>query len=213
AVDEQDNLWIKYEGNIAYFDVATESFAEIDFPDGYFSLNSGEITCDKFGRLWIGLDGGVAVYENEQWQTFGFLGKECSEISTRARKLEFAPNGDLWIGTFVGLFRYTPDYDSTEITRQSNVPETVTLYNHPNPFNPSTTIEFTLPESGFATITIYSLTGQKIREIEADFMPAGTHTLSWDGRDTSGNIVSSGIYITRLEAGKHTATGRMVLVR
>ncbi|MBN1293528.1 MAG: hypothetical protein JXB48_16935, partial [Candidatus Latescibacteria bacterium] len=60
---------------------------------------------------------------------------------------------------------------------------------------------------------IYSLAGQKICELTAEFLPAGTHTLLWDGKDANGSVVSSGIYITRLQAGKHTATGRMVLVR
>ncbi|MBN1291065.1 MAG: T9SS type A sorting domain-containing protein, partial [Candidatus Latescibacteria bacterium] len=112
------------------------------------------------------------------------------------------------------LTRYNYYENPSFIDEQDQTPEPLLLIKtFPNPFNPSTTIEFTLPKSGFTTITIYSLTGQKIRELTADYMNAGTHTLSWDGKDVNGNTVSSGIYITRLQAGKYTATGRMVLVR
>ena len=116
-------------------------------------------------------------------------------------------------GTDDGVISYTDD-SVTSIDDDSATPEAMpTVTAHPNPFNPSTTIEFTLPEYGFATITIYSMAGQKIHELTADFMPAGTHTLLWDGKDLNGNAVSSGIYITRLQAGKYAATGRMVLIR
>ena len=108
----------------------------------------------------------------------------------------------------------TGEIITTSVDEKNQTPESIPLIKtYPNPFNPSTTIEFTLPESGFASVTIYSMAGQKIRELTADYLPAGTHTLTWDGKDTRGNAVSSGIYITHLEAGKHTATGRMVLVR
>ncbi|MBN1290495.1 MAG: T9SS type A sorting domain-containing protein, partial [Candidatus Latescibacteria bacterium] len=119
-----------------------------------------------------------------------------------------------WFGTDNGVSRYTGEIITTSIDETEHSPESIPLIKtYPNPFNPSTTIEFTLPESGFATVTIYSLAGQKIRELTADFLPAGTHTLLWDGKDTNGREVSSGIYITRMQAGNHTATGRMVLVR
>ena len=211
ASDGNDNLWLRTYYSVYYFDYKSSLLSEIE-PPADFPMYSG-ITCDQWGRLWAGLTGGVAVYENEQWKTFGFLGRECGDIKTTAGELVFAPNGDLWIGTNNGLYRYTPDYDSTEITKESNVPEAITLQNHPNPFNPSTTIEFAMPESGFTNLTIYSISGQKIREITADYLPVGTHTFFWDGKDSIGNDVSSGIYITRLQAGKHTATSRMVLVR
>ncbi|MBN1292318.1 MAG: T9SS type A sorting domain-containing protein [Candidatus Latescibacteria bacterium] len=120
----------------------------------------------------------------------------------------------IWFGTDSGVSRYTGEIITTSVDEEYQTPETIPLIKtYPNPFNPSAAIEFTLPESGFDTITIYSLAGQKIRELKADYLPVGTHTLSWNGKDTSGNTVSSGIYITRLQAGKHTATGRMVQVR
>ncbi|MBN1293760.1 MAG: T9SS type A sorting domain-containing protein [Candidatus Latescibacteria bacterium] len=123
-------------------------------------------------------------------------------------------NNTIWFGTDNGVSRYIGEIISTSVNEQEQPPESFSpITTYPNPFNPSTTIEFTLPESGFASIFIYSLAGQKIRELAANFLTAGTHTLSWDGKDTNGNAVSSGIYIYRFQAGDYVKTGKMVMVR
>ena len=85
--------------------------------------------------------------------------------------------------------------------------------NFPNPFNPTTTLSFSLPEDGRVTLVIYSLSGQQVRTIVDGLMSAGRQTVVWDGRDDHGNAVSSGVYLSRLVCGKNVATGRMVLVK
>ena len=85
--------------------------------------------------------------------------------------------------------------------------------NYPNPFNPRTTIEFTLPAAGFTNLLIYNVMGQKVRELVSDTMKAGVHAVIWDGKDDSGNPVSSGIYLINLKSGEHTSTGRMLMMK
>lgn len=87
------------------------------------------------------------------------------------------------------------------------------LRNYPNPFNPTTTILFMLPVKGFAVLTIYNLQGQKVRELLSQDMPAGLHNVIWDGLDSSGRQVSSGVYISSLSSGRMRASGKMLLVR
>ena len=87
------------------------------------------------------------------------------------------------------------------------------LGNYPNPFNPSTTIEFSLPEAGFMELVIYNVMGQKIRELAAGTMTPGVHSAVWVGRDDSGLAVSAGVYVTRLQMNGMVATGRMTLVK
>ncbi|MBN1292492.1 MAG: T9SS type A sorting domain-containing protein, partial [Candidatus Latescibacteria bacterium] len=170
------------------------------------------IEVDHNNTKWIGTDAGVCRYDGETWTTFNT--KNSGLCDNKVNAIAVEKNNTIWFGTDNGVSRYTGETITTSVDEENQTPESIPLIkSYPNPFNPSTTIEFTLPESGFATVTIYSLAGQKIRELTADFLPAGTHTLSWDGKDVNGNTVSSGIYITRLQAGKHTATGRMVLVR
>ena len=84
---------------------------------------------------------------------------------------------------------------------------------YPNPFNPATTIEFSLPEAGFADLVIYNLAGQKIRELLSGTMSEGIHTAVWKGRDDRGLTVSNGVYLARLTMGDAVTTGRMMLVK
>jgi hypothetical protein len=88
-------------------------------------------------------------------------------------------------------------------------PSTFRLYdNYPNPFNPSTTIEFTLPHAGFATLKVYNILGEEVATLIAKEHPAGTFKTAWDA-----SRVSSGTYLYRLTAGNLVQTKRMLLVR
>ena len=84
---------------------------------------------------------------------------------------------------------------------------------HPNPFNPATTISFTLPEAGLARLAVYNISGQLVRELAVDNLPAGRHEIVWDGCNSDGAQVSSGVYIARLAAGENTAVRKVTLVR
>jgi len=85
--------------------------------------------------------------------------------------------------------------------------------NHPNPFNPATTIRFHLPEAGPAKLTIYGLTGRRVRTLLGESLPAGWHDVSWDGRDERGRPVASGAYVYRLEAADVVRARSLLLVR
>ncbi|MCE5252557.1 T9SS type A sorting domain-containing protein [bacterium] len=87
------------------------------------------------------------------------------------------------------------------------------LGNYPNPFNPSTTIEFTLPEAGFADLVIYSITGQKVRELVSDYMTEGRHSSVWDSRDDFGQPVSAGVYVSRLRMNGTAASIKITLMK
>jgi hypothetical protein len=85
--------------------------------------------------------------------------------------------------------------------------------NHPNPFNPSTSIAFTLPAPGVATIAVFDRTGRKVRTLLSGRLSPGAHTARWDGRDDRGEPVSSGAYIAVLDFGGKSVSHRMLLVK
>lgn len=88
--------------------------------------------------------------------------------------------------------------------------------NYPNPFNPETSIPFTVPSyhaQATVSLTVYNLTGQTIRELVAMPLPAGRHSASWDGRDAAGRQVGSGVYIYRLQVGGQIRTRQMLLLK
>jgi len=85
--------------------------------------------------------------------------------------------------------------------------------NYPNPFNPNTTISFSLKESGMVTLHVFDVSGQLIRTLADKFYPAGTHSVIWNGRDSGGNRVASGVYFFRLTTGNYSKTRKMILLR
>ena len=92
--------------------------------------------------------------------------------------------------------------------------ETFALFtNYPNPFNPSTTIRFGLPESGAVSLTIYDVNGRLVRTLVSSYLAAGMHEVVWGARDDAGRAVANGVYVYRLNAGEDVAVRRMVLVR
>ena len=85
--------------------------------------------------------------------------------------------------------------------------------NAPNPFNPETTIAYSLPEESHVTLKIYSVLGQVVRVLVNDMVPAGQHQAVWNGRDAFGPPVSSGVYIYQVRAGKDQAIRRMLVLK
>ncbi len=85
--------------------------------------------------------------------------------------------------------------------------------NHPNPFNPSTMISFTLPRNGTVGLAIYDVTGRRVRSLVSDDLDAGSHVVRWDGRNEVGQRAASGMYFYKLEAGGSTLTRKMLLVK
>lgn len=79
--------------------------------------------------------------------------------------------------------------------------------NFPNPFNPSTTIEFALPANARVDIKIFNLLGQEVRRLLSGERAAGRYSVVWDGRDESGAPAASGIYIYKMEAQALSASG------
>jgi hypothetical protein len=84
---------------------------------------------------------------------------------------------------------------------------------YPNPFNPTTTIAFDLPAGQRVTLAVYGLDGRRVRTVLAAVLPAGRHTVRWDGRDQGGRAAASGTYLYRLEAGPWSATGKLELIK
>ena len=88
------------------------------------------------------------------------------------------------------------------------------LQNSPNPFNPSTNIQFIVNETTNSyTLNIYNLKGQLVKTLVKGNLEKGTHNIVWDGTDSNGNNVSSGIYLYSLSNGKSNQIKRMVLMK
>ncbi|MGH1363335.1 MAG: T9SS type A sorting domain-containing protein [Calditrichia bacterium] len=85
--------------------------------------------------------------------------------------------------------------------------------NYPNPFNPSTTIVYELKRTAAVTVTVYDLLGREVVTLVSEQQPAGPQSVTWNGLDSSGQQVVSGIYVYQLKAGSATETRKMMLMK
>ncbi|MBN2105354.1 T9SS type A sorting domain-containing protein [bacterium] len=118
----------------------------------------------------------------------------------------YAPDGEVEDYFIAGI--------STEIDQAGHVPGTYDLkQNRPNPFNPDTQIQFSLPSSGDVRIIIYNMRGQIVKTLMNQRKPAGHHMIRWDGRNDEGWQMPSGVYVYTLKVGSFFAAKKLLLLK
>ena len=85
--------------------------------------------------------------------------------------------------------------------------------NFPNPFNPSTTLRYELPEDGLVNVTIYDMMGRQVSTLLSSHQTAGYKSVIWDATNDYGKPVSAGIYLYQIQAGEFVQTKKMVLLK
>ncbi len=129
------------------------------------------------------------------------------DIKRPAQSIEYA----CYMG---GWNRSGNTYQATPNTDPSTpAVHTELMGNYPNPFNPETTIRFSLQNAGPVSLSIYNARGQLVRSLVNSQMSTGAHSVVWNGLDDGGRSVSSGIYYYRMQAGDYNHTRKMVLVK
>ena len=91
--------------------------------------------------------------------------------------------------------------------------EPLTLSVFPNPFNPETTVSFTLTEPARVSLDVFNIRGQKVRTLQQGHMEAGAHTVVWHGDDDNGVPCASGLYLMQLNADANTVRGKVILLK
>ena len=95
-----------------------------------------------------------------------------------------------------------------------DLPAGFSIYdNHPNPFNPTTTISYDLPEQSLIKLKVFDIRGQEVTTLQNDLEPPGNYEVHWNGLDQSGNQVSTGVYFCRLQAGAYSKTIKMLYLK
>jgi hypothetical protein len=85
--------------------------------------------------------------------------------------------------------------------------------NYPNPFNPTTEISFDLPRNSHVELNVFNILGQRVANLVSGEMDAGSHQISWDGTDSDGGSVASGIYFYRISADDFSSSKKMMLLK
>jgi len=84
---------------------------------------------------------------------------------------------------------------------------------YPNPFNPSTTVEFSVPKQGPVAVRVYDLQGRQVSTLTDTSLPAGVYRVKWDGRDRAGRAASSGVYFANIESAGGRQAARLILLK
>jgi flagellar hook assembly protein FlgD len=96
----------------------------------------------------------------------------------------------------------------------SSVPEQFALHhNHPNPFNPITSLRYDLPEQAQVTLTVYDLLGREVTQLVNTTQEPGFKSVRWDATDRHGKPASAGVYLYQIRAGEFVQTRKMVLLK
>ena len=109
-------------------------------------------------------------------------------------------------------------YEKSDRSLNSSLPKAFNLAaNYPNPFNPSTTISFQIPDNGNGServrIAVFDIRGRLLKELVGGEYSPGNYSVVWDGRDRNGNVLASGVYFYRMEAAAFDKIRKMILLK
>ena len=159
----------------------------------------------EFGTIWV-LDYGVDSPTNRELFDLG----DWTVTSFGVDR-----DNELYICSFAGdIYRMKELSFTVSVEERSPLPEQFNLYqNHPNPFNPATTIRYDLPEAGDVSLIIYDIMGREVSVSVDSWREAGRREVLWDGTDDAGQPVSAGVYLYQIQAGKFTQTRKILLLK
>ncbi len=123
-------------------------------------------------------------------------------------------NFHLWVaGDGMTLLHFV-DYTTDEVKEPNRMISEYALFqNYPNPFNPSTKITFNIGKNSFTSLRIYDILGREVATLVSGMQSAGKRTVEWNGTNSAGHKVCSGVYFYRLQAGGYVETKKLVLLR
>lgn len=153
----------------------------------------------------ISLTGLVPAELGSEIFSVAFRGASHQEVGLTLEKVEVADrSGKVYL-------------EAAKVNAAKALPKVFSLsQNSPNPFNPSTTISYEIPESSGAAkvvVAVYNIRGQKVITLVDELKEAGQYSVNWNGRNENGRRVSSGVYFYRMSAGDFTAVRKMVIVK
>jgi hypothetical protein len=180
------------------------------------------------GHYLVALEQADNLYELEQNTSSGNAGDPYPGSTSNRTFSEFTnPSSNAYVGssTLVAVSdisnsqsSMTADFfvslsSSADDDGGSQLPRLSLAQNHPNPFNPSTTIEFTLGNDGNAEIVAFNILGEKVATIVSEYYAAGTHSVTWNGTSDDGEALSSGMYFYELRHGGKKEVKKMLLLK
>lgn len=182
-----------------YCDIRLESYETVI---GYFEAiidNPDSIQDSVFAVI----DAGYTYLLMEDAGRSSYVGKNAN-LKPKSRE-DFESNREVLLSE---LFA-----NGDENSTQNEIPKVATLHNnYPNPFNPTTTISFSIPNDSKVKLSVYNIKGQKVKTLTNEKFVRGNHSVIWNGVDESGKSVSSGVYFYKLDVNDKSASVKKCLM-
>lgn len=197
------NIWRDSDGNASFNTQSDSLIGQGTFWDGTVTINflNDEIITSNATCLFVTVN--IAQTVSDTSNTIGFSCQDSTYFITKFPDIMKNTNFPLVFS------------EATLPVQRDN--STILKFNlrnnYPNPFNPSTFINYTLPIEGNVTIIIYDILGRKVHELISQNQLAGNYSIQWNGTDRQGNPVSTGIYFYQIQAGDFVQTKKMVLLK
>jgi len=186
-------------------------------------------TDDTLGVIWLMFEGDIVPQPATGFLVNYHYDGTYTRMLVSAEVSLDLPSGGLLIsytGTGVLVNADAGSYDGKIITvvfgaptdvdplQTDGIPSVFALQNnYPNPFNPSTNIQYEVPHHAHVEIAIFNVNGQRVRTLVNATKAAGVYTVTWDGTSESGDRVSSGMYFYRMTAGDYVQSRKMILLK
>ncbi len=150
------------------------------------------------------------TYANNALMTAGSDGLPLGDLNWYPdKKADWEANKDQYIAALHDII----DNPTAVATNKAVADQFVLAQNYPNPFNPTTNIAFSLEKPLEVDLTVYNMLGQKVKQLISKKMTAGSHAVKWDGTNTVGHKVVSGVYFYKLETELQSETKKMMLIK
>lgn len=210
------------QSNAMYLNAGVSGFNSISVKcEGVASNTSG------IGTRLTAMVSGLPVQVRQIWGQTGYNAQNDPEVhfglgteSTVDSLLIHWPSGQVDVYTNLAANEFYSAVEGLGIVIVSvedggqAVPKAFVLeQNFPNPFNPATTIRFSIGEPAHVDVAVYNLLGQRVATVMKGTRDAGVHSVVWNGRSDAGVLVGSGVYVYRVTAGSEASARKMILLK
>ena len=205
--EDADKPWVCFDFNVGPYPYT------IDADDNFFSItpsyDMGAVSFAIMAPDGTGIEYAAVAGESAGWKSGCLIVDNGSAYDG----IYIDDNGDITAARVNKTYFIAQDSFKGIITNQVKVDESTPAefavnQNSPNPFNPVTTISYTIPEANNVSINIFNVAGQKVDTVVNDFMTAGSHKATWNASE-----FSAGVYFYTVRAGEFSQTIKMTLVK
>ncbi len=211
-IEQNGNQWFGTDKGVAihYSYNTLQDWRNFTQQDGLINDFVKAICKENENIFWFGTTDGVSRYDGISWTNYTI---DDGLAGNNVRDIAIDHEGSVWFATEDGISVLSNTTTSITEKKSMNKFEFAKVSNFPNPFNMQTSIIFSLNTSSDVNIGIYNSNGEYIVSVTSGILAAGEHSYTWNGSNTSGSAVPSGVYFVQLLAGKQIKTHKIVVMK